>query len=186
MKLVTMILTVMTLAACHVEGPEAEVKSTPERAEKKKSNRQGLMFWGQAQEDGHPDQLFVLGVDLDNKKLSIRAIDWDEGEGEYVPLSGPKDCIDHYTEVETSDVVSMSGHSFHGKQKGDKSLNITVQRGNPVGVVYEIKDPDGNTVTYTISKRKIPHTPTSAVYRRLLLNGDDCDHVSKSDNDNGN
>lgn len=185
MKLVTMILTVVALAACHVEGPGAsEAKSKPDSVVENKPNKAWGLFWGKADKDGYPDQLFVLGVDIDNKTLSIRAVDWDEGRDEYVPSSNRNDCIDHYTDVERK--FQGTGYS---KEKGNKSLGVIVFGTEIDNAIYKVTEPDGNTVTYVSRRdREFPHHRVSGLVsnvKRLLENGEDCDQVSQSGEEEG-
>ena len=179
MRLVTVVFTalVLSLVACHVEGPEAgkAKRLTPPNT---KPVRTGLLFWGEADKGGLPDQLFVVGADLTNGTLSIRAIDWNEDKGEYTPLDGAAGCIDHFTDVETEGWGTAG--STYKKRKGNITLEVFISKRVIKLALYEITDIDGNTVKYVNSTREIPSPASGEMFRRLLLEGEDCDHVSQS------
>jgi len=133
-----------------------------------------------------------MAVDIENKKLSIRAIKWDADKAEYRAVPGVNDCIDHYDDIKKSTKISMSGHTYYYKKKWHKYLNIEMDGEDRItDVTYEVKDPQGNTVTYEMDlqlelpHKALPHDLSekqlSATYKRLLLNGKDCDHMSSSD-----
>ena len=136
----------------------------------------------------------LFGIGLDKKKnLSILAVDWDDGDGEYMPLGTPNDCIDHYKNAEKGGGSRQS--QVYTKKKGDKYLAIEFDAdGRLKDVRYETKDKDGNRVKFYMSREnELPHTrpyENLSEYKNLswLLEDEeakDCDHVSQSGEEEG-
>ena len=189
MKLVTMILTVVALAACNVAGPGAgEAKVTPPvPSDTAKMDKQGWVVWVEAEQKGYDDLLLAVGLDRKNKTLSIRGVDFD-GFLKYKPLSGHGNCIDHYDNVQRSGGVQNQEYKAI---KPPKVFTITITNENEViNLYYVVQDTGGNTVTYRLSERALPVSPSwenlfDSEDGGLLEDGEDCDHVSQSGEEEG-
>ena len=97
---------------------------------------------------------------LDKKKnLLIRAVDWDDEDGEYMPLGTPNDCIDHYKNAEKGGGSRQEQMYSKYKKKEDKFLLIEFNAGGKlITVLYDTKDKDGNRVKFHMSRENsLPH-----------------------------
>lgn len=136
-------------------------------------NRIRKIFWAEADNGSSDRKLFMIGVDKDNNTMSIRAVDWDKNKGDYVPLSGEKDCIDHFTNVDVKS-YHTAGTSY-SKREGDTELAAWVRPSGITNFIYKVTDQDGKTVTYE-SKPGLP-LPNGKVNTKSitqLLTVDNC------------
>ena len=188
MKLVTMILTVVSLAACHVEEPGgSEVKA---QVVEKEDLWSGALFWAEADDENIPDKLFGVLIDFRKQKAVIRAVDWDENKKEYV--SAGDDCTDSFNRMKavyTTGGVFQRYEQRKGKRYFGTKMKKAVYTTGGVfqldDVTYEIPDSDGNIVTFKLKPGlELPSVPQSDVWHSetvpFLLGGKDCNEVSQS------
>lgn len=198
MKLVAMILTVLSLTACHVEGPEAgEAKIKPKKNKPDMPNPLEGILWLEADavQGLYSPLLMAWRVDHKKKKFSIRPVIYKD-YGHKVPR-GADDCVDHYNNI-TADDTDLSTITYEGS-KGGKSIKITIyqfgtDKGKARHIEYTVLDEDGDSVTYK-EKEKRSLTRKEKIELPLqhsldkgrvpfdeFFNDDhpDCDHVSQS------
>ena len=204
MRLVTVVLTVLSLAACYVEGPGAgEAKVKPKKNEPDMSNPLDGILWLEADavQGLYSPLLMAWRVDHENNKFSIRPVKFNRDNFNHEVPGGADDCVDHYNI--TADDTDPSKITYEGSKGGIKSIKITIdlfgaKKGKARSIEYKVIDQDGDSVTY---KKKRPLTSDERAELPLqhdldnrvpfdeFFNDDhpDCDHVSQSgDNENGN
>ena len=196
MKLVTMILIVVSLAACHVEGPEAgEAKFEAKRQKNWKgpgrvSGKNSYIDspYVLAKAEGYPDQHFVFDMsfmptylEYGQVMVKIRAVD-----NKFRPLKNG--CVDKFlskrnyfapkrNEENTINIINgQKGIKITwDTQDGIKEFEYTTLDSNNFSVTYKYKRPNAAPLGWGETK-KIPDKRFKHIMR-----AEDCDHVSQSE-----
>ena len=195
----TVILTVMSLAACNVGEPRAGKAKFFFKRDRDKT--WGGVFEGQPSRSDSPKQFFIVEVKevqfeppryYPEWKVSIRAIDLISDRSEEIDTwkfepSSHADCIEHFDGESNTGMTTINGLSHRDYVKGDRNheryrrLVVRIRGGRkPHYVKYTALGPDGTPVKYT-SKAIIAYDK----WKSLLEDGDDCDHVSQSGEEEG-
>lgn len=177
-------MAMLAISGCFVESDNeaSEAKYTPDTPSQKEV-ASAWIIWIEAEKPGYEDMLIMVGLDKENKKISIRPVDYDTDSYKYVPLDD-QNCIDHYNDVRRSGGVEKQTY-YSRAQGGRKSVTLEINRsGGLIDLRYRVLDKEGNMVVYNhIVDRPNPDMGDfSNVYGRegLLDNGEDCDHISQS------
>lgn len=189
MRLVAVAFTALALAACNVGEPRAgEAKSFFKRDRDK---TWGIVFEGQPSRSDSPKQFFIVEASFAEEwKISIRAIDLISDRSEKIDTwkfkpSSHADCIEHFSEEYLITAGSRNDeghHRVYRKGESHRWIRVLFSRdGRKLhSVGYSALGPDGNPVNYT-SKATIAYDK----WKSLLEDGDDCDHVSQSGEEEG-
>lgn len=177
-------IVMLAISGCLSENDNesSEAKYTPDvPSEFDKKEKNAWVVWIEAEEDGYEDMLILVGLDKKNKKISIRAVDFDEDLEKYVPLDD-QSCIDLYNNVTRRGGVKKQ--EYTGFQTTKEFIRLDVNRdGALIGLLYVIRDKEGNKVRHKATHRIVEYSARySNVYgsEGLLEQGEDCNHVSQS------
>ena len=141
-------------------------------------------------ENNHTQPVIML-VNPDEEKGVIRAIDWDEKNKKIVSDG----CIDRYDELVPEQFAITDGGSRSTWEKNGKSLHVVLrwkkgkpyisdmsflplnENGKPVIYYPDTKNPTTGILNDYVSG--LNDAQKKQIKKAMLLEGDDCEHVSR-------